>query len=154
MAVSRASSSFRFFTLIGSPWAPNPGVLVPLVCTPCLLLRHEGRSSTSYETSMSIYRTTRLHVPEDNILLRQSGQNFKFRIFWIARPWISSKAIFFFLFGCSGTESTITEASTDLLSLSYKPEGRGFETRWGEILNLPNPSGRIRPWGLLSLQQK
>jgi hypothetical protein len=24
--------------------------------------------------------------------------------------------------------------------LGYKPEGRGFETRWGEILNLPNPN--------------
>jgi hypothetical protein len=23
----------------------------------------------------------------------------------------------------------------------------GFETRLGEILNLPNPSGRTRPWG-------
>jgi hypothetical protein len=23
-------------------------------------------------------------------------------------------------------------------ALSYKLEGRGFETRWGEILNLPN----------------
>jgi hypothetical protein len=22
----------------------------------------------------------------------------------------------------------------------YKPEGRGFDTRWGEFLNLPNPS--------------
>jgi hypothetical protein len=30
--------------------------------------------------------------------------------------------------------------------LGYKPEGRGFETRWGEILNLPNPSGRTRSW--------
>jgi hypothetical protein len=29
-----------------------------------------------------------------------------------------------------------------------------FDTRWGEFLNLPNPSGRTRPWGLLSLQQK
>jgi hypothetical protein len=38
--------------------------------------------------------------------------------------------------------------------LGYKSEGRGFETRWGEILNWPNPSGRARPWGLLSLQQK
>jgi hypothetical protein len=28
------------------------------------------------------------------------------------------------------------------------PEGRGFETRWGEILNL---SSCTRPWGLLSL---
>jgi hypothetical protein len=36
-------------------------------------------------------------------------------------------------------------------ALGYKPESRGFETRWGEILNLPNPSGRIGPWGLLSL---
>jgi hypothetical protein len=36
-------------------------------------------------------------------------------------------------------------------ALGYKPEGSGFETRWSEILNLPNPPGRIRPWGLLSL---
>jgi hypothetical protein len=36
-------------------------------------------------------------------------------------------------------------------TLGYKPEGRGFETRYDEILNLPNPSGRTRPWGSLSL---
>jgi hypothetical protein len=36
-------------------------------------------------------------------------------------------------------------------TLCYKPEGRGFDTRWGEFLNVPNPSGRTRPWGLLSL---
>jgi hypothetical protein len=36
-------------------------------------------------------------------------------------------------------------------ALCYKPEGRGFDSRWGEILNLPNPSSRTRPWGLLSL---
>jgi hypothetical protein len=41
--------------------------------------------------------------------------------------------------------------SVAVKALGYKPEGRGFETRWGEILNLPNPSGRTRPWGLLSL---
>jgi hypothetical protein len=31
-------------------------------------------------------------------------------------------------------------------ALHYKPEGRRFETRWGEWLsfNLPNPSGRAR----------
>jgi hypothetical protein len=33
----------------------------------------------------------------------------------------------------------------------YKPEGRGFDSQLGEFLNLPNPSGRTRPWGLLSL---
>jgi hypothetical protein len=38
--------------------------------------------------------------------------------------------------------------------LDHKPEGSGFETRWGEILNLHNPPGRTRPWGLLSFQQK
>jgi hypothetical protein len=36
-------------------------------------------------------------------------------------------------------------------ALCYKPEGRGFETLWGEFLNLPNPSGRTKPWGSLSL---
>jgi hypothetical protein len=39
-------------------------------------------------------------------------------------------------------------------ALDYKPEGRGFEARGGEILNSCNPSGRTRPWGLLSLWQK
>jgi hypothetical protein len=36
-------------------------------------------------------------------------------------------------------------------ALFYKPEGRGFDSRCGEFLNLPNSSGRTRPWGLLSL---
>jgi recombinational DNA repair protein RecT len=36
-------------------------------------------------------------------------------------------------------------------ALGYKPEGHGFETWWGEILNLPNTSGCTRPWGSLSL---
>jgi hypothetical protein len=30
-------------------------------------------------------------------------------------------------------------------ALDYKPEGREFETQWGEIWYLPNPSGRSRP---------
>jgi hypothetical protein len=36
-------------------------------------------------------------------------------------------------------------------ALCYKPEGRGFDFRLGEFLNLPNPSGSTRPWGLLIL---
>jgi hypothetical protein len=36
-------------------------------------------------------------------------------------------------------------------TLCYKPEDRGFDTQWGECLNLPNPFCRTRPWGLLSL---
>jgi hypothetical protein len=38
-------------------------------------------------------------------------------------------------------------------ALGYKPKSCGFETRWGEILNLRNSSGHTRPWGLLSHQQ-
>jgi hypothetical protein len=46
---------------------------------------------------------------------------------------------------CSG--SVVVEA------LCYKPEGRGFETGWGELIcfNLHTPSSRTKPWGLLSL---
>jgi hypothetical protein len=36
-------------------------------------------------------------------------------------------------------------------ALGYKLEGRGFNTRWGEFLNLLNSSGRTNPWGSLSL---
>jgi hypothetical protein len=35
-------------------------------------------------------------------------------------------------------------------ALFYKPEGRGFQTRWGEFLNVPNPSGCTRPWDFLT----
>jgi hypothetical protein len=47
----------------------------------------------------------------------------------------------------------VERASVMVKALSYKAEGRGYETRWGEwiLLNLPNPAGRTRPWGLLSL---
>jgi hypothetical protein len=43
------------------------------------------------------------------------------------------------------------QSSLVVKTLGYKPEGRDFETQWSEILNLSNPSGRTRPWGLLSL---
>jgi hypothetical protein len=36
-------------------------------------------------------------------------------------------------------------------ALLYKLEARGFDTRWDSFFNLPNPSRRTRPWGLLSL---
>jgi hypothetical protein len=44
-----------------------------------------------------------------------------------------------------------TRCSLVVKALGYKPEGRGFETWWGEILNVPNPSGHTMPWDLLSL---
>jgi hypothetical protein len=46
---------------------------------------------------------------------------------------------------------SLCDGSLVVKALSYKPEGRGFESQWGEILNLPNPSGCTKPWSLLSL---
>jgi hypothetical protein len=43
------------------------------------------------------------------------------------------------------------EARVVVKAICYKPEGRGFDTRLGEFVNLPNPSSRTRPWGLRSL---
>jgi hypothetical protein len=36
-------------------------------------------------------------------------------------------------------------------ALCYNPEGPVFETQRGEFFDLPNPSGRTRPWGSPSL---
>jgi hypothetical protein len=44
-----------------------------------------------------------------------------------------------------------TRDNVEVKALRYKPEGRGFETRWGEFFHLCNPSDRTRPWGLLKL---
>jgi hypothetical protein len=41
-----------------------------------------------------------------------------------------------------GAHSTVL-----IKTLCYKPEGHGFDTLWGEFLNLPNPSSCTRPWG-------
>jgi hypothetical protein len=38
-------------------------------------------------------------------------------------------------------------ASVVVKALCYKPEGRGFEPRWSEYLNLTNLSGSTRHWG-------
>jgi hypothetical protein len=56
----------------------------------------------------------------------------------------------YFFFSSS---SSVVEARGSLLvkALGYKPKGCGFETRWDDIFNLPNPSCRTRPRGLLSL---
>jgi hypothetical protein len=56
-----------------------------------------------------------------------------------------SYTFYFFTFYIGARGSVVVKA------LCYKPEGRGFETRLGAFLNLPNPSGRTRPWGLLNL---
>jgi hypothetical protein len=38
-----------------------------------------------------------------------------------------------------------TGGSVVVKVLCYKQDGRGFDTRLGDFLNLPNPSGRSRP---------
>jgi hypothetical protein len=39
----------------------------------------------------------------------------------------------------------MAHGSVVVKALCYKPEGRGFDSRWGEFLNLPNLSGRTQP---------
>jgi hypothetical protein len=46
--------------------------------------------------------------------------------------------------------SHLTNMKREGAHVGYNSEGCGFETRWGDILNLPNPSGRTRFWDLLS----
>jgi hypothetical protein len=57
---------------------------------------------------------------------------------------------------CYGDNFTLTyfigaRGSLVVKALDYNPKCCWFETRWGEIFNLPNPSGHTKPWGLLSL---
>jgi hypothetical protein len=40
----------------------------------------------------------------------------------------------------SGARSSIV-----VKAICYKPEGRGFNTQWGEFLNLPNPLAALGP---------
>jgi hypothetical protein len=51
----------------------------------------------------------------------------------------------------SAIRTSGARGSVGVKALRYKPEGSGFETRFGELFNLPNPSGRTRTWGLLNL---
>jgi hypothetical protein len=84
---------------------------------------------------------------------------------WVHKPQHDSKTIF--SFGSSdflhhhaqrANHTTCLTYSSKLgvggsvvvKALCYKPEGRGFDTRWSEFLNLPILSGSTRPWGLLS----
>jgi hypothetical protein len=46
---------------------------------------------------------------------------------------------------------TVARGSIVVKALCYKSEGRGFDTRWGEFLNLLNRSARTRLWSLLRL---
>jgi hypothetical protein len=50
----------------------------------------------------------------------------------------------YYILGTCGTRGSVV-----IKALCYKPEGRGFDTRWGDFLNVPNL--RTRPWGLLGL---
>jgi hypothetical protein len=57
-----------------------------------------------------------------------------------------------FLPQCQRPSFTLgVRSSVVVKALCYKPEGRSLDTRWGDFLNLPNLSGRTRPWGLISL---
>jgi hypothetical protein len=58
--------------------------------------------------------------------------------------WVPRDSWAYFIVSIGARDSVVVKA------LCYKPEGRRFDTRWGEFLNLSNLSGRSRPGGLVS----
>jgi hypothetical protein len=68
-------------------------------------------------------------------------------------PQLSTLQLIKFLYNLNERCTVIIRArgSVVVKPLCYNPEGRGFDTRRGDFLNLPNPSSRTRPWGLFSL---
>jgi hypothetical protein len=82
---------------------------------------------------------------------------------WLKRPWkkaVLRNSMYRLQNYSDGPKKTTKNARmADMLgahgslvveALGYKPEGRLFESRCGEILNLTNHSGRTMPWGLIS----
>jgi hypothetical protein len=86
-----------------------------------------------------LHRTSRCKVQCSFIVPRLEFDSRRYQIFWE-------------VVGLEGRPFSLVSTIEELTELYvYEPEGRGFKTRWGEILNLHNPSGRTRPWGSLSL---
>jgi hypothetical protein len=86
-----------------------------------------------------------------NVMCRLGWQNMQHtrmeRLHWNHHtPSVLHKAIIL-PFVCAMRGRWGTRGSLVVKALGCKPEGRRFETRWGEMFNLPNPSGRTRPWG-------
>jgi hypothetical protein len=96
--------------------------------------------------------------PRDTPQFAKLGTNFAYKCRSLGRSVgvVRSRAkakdlvslIFVFQFRASGAPGSIV-----VEALRCKPEGRVFETWWGEwiFFNLPNSSSRTRRWGLLSL---
>jgi hypothetical protein len=95
-----------------------------------------SRSATG-NTSSQFCTLTKLHPPQEpRYAISCVGNLTKTNVPWTIVWWVRG--------------SVVVKALCD------KSECRRFGTRWGEwiLFNLPNPSGRSRPWGLLSLWQK
>jgi hypothetical protein len=88
------------------------------------------------------------HIPRHSVPILYTGTHL------VRYVWQLSECSFLFLIFHILIYTLGARVSVVVKALCYKPEGRGFDTQWGEFLNLPNPSGRTRPWGLLSLWQE
>jgi hypothetical protein len=109
-----------------------------LSSVPRLIMKTENVSET-----LPTSRRTELITPEDFKLIHLSQ---KLQILHMAEKLDKTSHTFTVELSIHGARGSIV-----VKALCYKPEGRGFDTRQGEFLNLPNPSGRTRPWGLLIL---
>jgi hypothetical protein len=107
---------------------------------------HSVQSSVWLSNYHKIFQTINFLV----IWLLQAGSGFKTDniVFWGK---YEHKTTSHAVLPCWRTDTTANTICYALRPLCYKTGGRGFDTRWGEFLNLPNPSGRTRTWGLLGL---
>jgi hypothetical protein len=126
----------------------------------------------SYDTKL-ICHSSGENIPcfllDSKVQCRQSTIGFHnaLRIYWVAEQLLASQEVFNSkklairnypqepILSLMLTPHSLTLVmllgSVVVKALCYEPEGRGFDTRWGNFLNLLNPSGRTRPWGLLGL---
>jgi hypothetical protein len=92
------------------------------------------------ETSGNFWRSMGPYIPEDSTYVSQHVQIDT-----------QNKKMFSIQYNYSILNSLRAHSSVVVKALCYKLKGHGFETWWGEFLNLPSLSGHIRLRGTLGL---
>jgi hypothetical protein len=142
------------------------------LCLPSTTYRDFHKPIASLELSPDHYRLSECgSYPQSEVLVRKSvlsymeprttdGRAAKHHHFRNGKSpvtvnWL--KGLYTMPVSSYSTKSVVASGargSVVVKELCYKPEGRVFETLWGEFLSFPNLSGRIMPWGSFSPKQK
>jgi hypothetical protein len=139
--ISRHNSGEQVWIFVADRWTESPVLSLPAayLLTPLLLYltghSAEALGSNSLSTCLrEEINTLHWHITLKQLFPASSGAEA------MGSEWLDTLRM-----GEWGTGSVVVKA------LCFKLEGRGFDTRWSEFLNLLNSSGRTKPWGSLSL---